>query len=71
MKNHCKCGKKLTGNEKSCPDCKHKKQQTLDSLEKFVKYGSFLFVYNRTLQLPIDRTSIRPRLNQIKIRNKS
>ena len=65
------------------------KQQTLDSLEKFVKYGSFalaglslvlklrkvdklsserlrtliknavmafLLVYNRTLQLPIDRT---------------
>ncbi|MGM0208218.1 hypothetical protein IGI96_002737 [Enterococcus sp. DIV0421] len=41
MKNHCKCGKKLTGNEKSCPDCKRKKQQTLDSLEKFVKYDSF------------------------------
>lgn len=41
MKSHCKCGKKLNALEKSCPDCKHKKQQTLESLEKFVKYGSF------------------------------
>ena len=41
MNSHFKCVKKLSALEKSCPDCKHKKQQTLESLEKFVKYGSF------------------------------
>jgi predicted nucleic acid-binding Zn ribbon protein len=58
MKKHCRCGNKLVGDETTCAACKQNKKQTIESLEKFVKYGSFaLAALSLVLKVVKDRES--------------
>jgi len=58
MKKHCRCGKKLDGAETKCAAYKQSKKQKIESLEKFVKYGSFaLAALSLVLKVVKDRES--------------